>query len=156
LGIRHVVVAVNKMDVVGYDEEVFARIVKDYAAFAGKLSFADVHYLPLSALKGDNVVEPSENMPFYQRPPLLRYLETVPITRDHGIEALRFPVQYVIRPDLDFRGFAGTVASGVIRRGDTVACLPSGRTSKVARIVTRDGDREEASAPLAVTVTLAD
>jgi bifunctional enzyme CysN/CysC len=156
LGIRHVVVAVNKMDVVGYAEDVFARIVAEYAAFADKLKLASIHYLPLSALRGDNVVAKSAAMPWYDGPPLLRYLETVPLGRDEGAAALRFPVQYVVRPDLDYRGFAGTVASGVIRRGDDIVCLPSGRTSKVARIVTHDGDREEAAAPLAVSVTLAD
>jgi bifunctional enzyme CysN/CysC len=154
LGIRHVVVAVNKMDLVGYDQAVFSLIAADYAAFARELALGDVHYLPLSALAGDNVVAPSDRMPWYEGPPLLRYLETVPIARDRSVEALRFPVQYVLRPDLDFRGFSGTVASGVLRRGATVMSLPSRRTSTVARIVTYDGDREEAFAPEAVTVTL--
>jgi bifunctional enzyme CysN/CysC len=156
LGIRHVVAAVNKMDLRGYDEAVFAGICAEYAAFAAKLGLSDIHYLPLSALKGDNVVVPSERMPWYQGPPLLSYLETVPIARDQHTTALRFPVQYVLRPDLDFRGFSGTVASGVIRRGDRVQSLPSGRASTVARIVTRDGDLEEATTAMAVTVTLAD
>ena len=156
LGIRHVVVAVNKMDVVGWDQAVFSAIAAEYAAFADKLGLRDVHYLPLSALRGDNVVEPSESMPWYEGPPLLRYLETVPIARDPRHAALRLPVQYVLRPDLDFRGFSGTVASGVIRRGDRVMSLPSRRSSVVARIVTHDGDLEEAFAPMAVTVTLAD
>jgi bifunctional enzyme CysN/CysC len=161
LGIRHVVVAVNKMDLMGYSEAVFTEIQHEYRAFldklgGGKSAFADVHFLPLSAKHGDNVVTPSANMPFYDGPPLLRHLETVPIARDRDLEALRFPVQYVLRPDLDFRGFSGTVAAGVLRRGDTVMSLPSRRTSTVTRIVTRDGDREEAFAPLAVTVTLAD
>ena len=156
LGIRHVVAAVNKMDLRGYDQAVFEGICADYAAFAAKLGLRDVHYLPLSALKGDNVVTRSESMPWYQGPPLLEYLETVPIARDQHTSALRFPVQYVLRPDLDFRGFSGTVASGVIRRGDRITSLPSGSTSTVARIVTRDGDLEEAIAPMAVTVTLAD
>ncbi len=156
LGIRHVVVAVNKMDLVGYDEAVFSRIAADYAAFAAQLGLHDVHYLPLSALAGDNVVAPSDRMPWYAGPPLLRYLETVPIARDRDAEALRLPVQYVLRPDLDFRGFSGTVAAGVLRRGAAVMSLPSRRVSTIARIVTYDGDREEASAPQAVTVTLAD
>jgi bifunctional enzyme CysN/CysC len=156
LGIRHLVVAVNKMDLCGYDQAVFTRISAEYAAFAEKLGLRDVGYIPLSALRGDNVVAPSEHMPWYEGPPLLAYLEMVPIARDRDLEALRFPVQYVLRPDLDFRGFSGTVASGVIRRGDRVMSLPSRRTSTVQRIVTRDGDREEAFAPLAVTVTLAD
>jgi bifunctional enzyme CysN/CysC len=161
LGIRHVVVAVNKMDLMGYSEAVFTEIQREYRAFldklgGGKPAFADVHFLPLSAKHGDNVVTPSANMPFYDGPPLLRHLETVPIAHDRDLEALRFPVQYVLRPNLDFRGFSGTVAAGVLRRGDTVMSLPSRRTSTVTRIVTRDGDREEAFAPLAVTVTLAD
>jgi bifunctional enzyme CysN/CysC len=156
LGIRHVVVAVNKMDLVGYEQAVFSRIAADYEAFAEGLGLHDVQYLPLSALAGDNVVTPSVHMPWYEGPPLLRYLETVPIARDRSAEALRFPVQYVLRPDLDFRGFSGTVAGGVLRRGAAVMSLPSRRTSTVARIVTYDGDREEAFAPQAVTVTLAD
>jgi bifunctional enzyme CysN/CysC len=161
LGIRHLVVAVNKMDLVGYREAVFTEIRDEYRAFADQLGgstgaapFADVHFLPLSALKGDNVVTPSDKMPFYDGPPLLRYLEAVPIAPDRNLEALRLPVQYVLRPDLTFRGFSGTVASGVLRRGDVVMSLPSRRTSTVARIVTWEGDREEALAPLAVTVTL--
>ncbi|APR79301.1 Sulfate adenylyltransferase subunit 1 [Minicystis rosea] len=156
LGIRHIVAAVNKMDLVGYDEGVFTRIRSDYAAFTEKLGFTDIHYLPLSALKGDNVVERSEHMPFYAGPPLLEHLETVPVAKDKNVAHLRFPVQYVLRPNLDFRGFSGTVASGVIKKGDRVMSLPSRRTSTVTRIVTFDGDREEAFPPQAVTVTLAD
>ncbi len=156
LGIRHIVAAVNKMDLVGYDEAVFTRIREDYAAFAAKVGLSDIHYIPLSALRGDNVVEPSASTPYYEGPPLLGYLETVPIARDKNLDHLRFPVQYVLRPNLDFRGFSGTVASGVIKRGDRVLSLPSGRGSTVTRIVTYDGDREEAFPPLSVTVTLAD
>ena len=156
LGIRHIVVAVNKMDLVSYDEAVFHRIRADYAAFAAKVGLTDVHYLPLSALRGDNVVEESDSMPYYQGPPLLGYLETVPIARDRNLDDLRFPVQYVLRPNLDFRGFSGTVASGVLKKGDRVMSLPSRRLSTVTRIVTYDGDREEAFPPLSVTVTLAD
>ncbi|MFT3770195.1 MAG: sulfate adenylyltransferase subunit CysN [Minicystis sp.] len=156
LGIRHIVAAVNKMDLVGYDAGVFDRIRADYAAFTAKLGFTDVHYLPLSALKGDNVVLRSDSMPFYDGPPLLEYLETVQVDKDKNVANLRFPVQYVLRPNLDFRGFSGTVASGVIRKGDRVMSLPSRRTSTVTRIVTYDGDREEAFPPQAVTVTLAD
>jgi bifunctional enzyme CysN/CysC len=156
LGIRHLVVAVNKMDLVGYDEGVFAGIRAAYQAFADKLGLADVHYIPLSALEGDNVVEKSDAMPFYAGPPLLSYLETVPIARDRNFADLRFPVQYVLRPNLDFRGFSGTVASGVVKKGDRVVSLPSGKTSTVDRIVTYDGDREDAFPPLAVTLTLVD
>jgi bifunctional enzyme CysN/CysC len=156
LGIRHVVVAINKMDLRGYEEGVFTAIRDEYARFADKLGFASVQYIPVSALEGDNVVAGSAHMPWYSGPPLLAYLETVPFARPHELEALRFPVQYVLRPDLTFRGFAGTIASGVVKPGMPVVCLPSGRTTKVARIVTYDGDRAEAAAPLAVTLTLAD
>jgi bifunctional enzyme CysN/CysC len=163
LGIRHVVVAVNKMDIVDYDQAVFSRISKDFAAFAAKLGTRfgerDIQYIPLSALNGDNVVERSSAMPWYVGPPLLRHLEMVPLAKELEVmraEPLRFPVQYVLRPNLDFRGFSGTVASGVIRRGDTVMSLPSRRTTTVDRIVTFDGDLDQAFAPMAVTVTLAD
>jgi bifunctional enzyme CysN/CysC len=156
LGIRHIVAAVNKMDLVGWDEGVFTRIVEEYGAFAKKLGFSDVHPIPLSALKGDNVVERSENTPYYAGPPLLAYLETVQVAKDKNVQSLRFPVQYVLRPNLDFRGFSGTVASGVIKKGDRVMSLPSRRTSTVERIVTQDGDRAEAFPPQSVTITLAD
>ncbi|MFO0757438.1 MAG: sulfate adenylyltransferase subunit CysN [Byssovorax sp.] len=156
LGIEHVVVAINKMDLRGFDKDIFESIRRDYAAFAERLGMKGIHYLPLSALRGDNVVEKSEAMPWYEGPPLLSYLETVPITRHRGLKELRFPVQIVLRPNLDFRGFAGTIASGTIRPGDEVLALPSRRTSTVTRIVTMDGDLPEASAPLSVAVTLAD
>ncbi|EYF00101.1 sulfate adenylyltransferase subunit CysN [Chondromyces apiculatus] len=154
LGIQRVVVAVNKMDLMGYDEAVFETIRGLYEDFARKLDFTGIHYLPLSALKGDNVVTKSEAMPWYAGPPLLEHLETVPLTDDRRQGALRFPVQLVQRPDLDFRGFSGTIASGTVRRGDTVVALPSRKTSTVARIVTFDGDLDEASAPRSVTLTL--
>jgi bifunctional enzyme CysN/CysC len=156
LGIRHFVLAVNKMDVVGYEQAVFDAIRREYAAFAEKLGIRDVHGLPLSAREGDNVVQKSERMPWYGGPPLLTHLETVPIASDKKLDVLRFPVQYVLRPNLDFRGFSGTIASGILRRGDRIMALPSGRTSHVERIVTYDGDLEEAFPPMAVTVTLAD
>ncbi len=156
LGIRHVVVAVNKMDLRAYERGVFDAIRREYLPLAERLGFASVQYIPVSALQGDNVVAGSEHMPWYDGPPLLAYLETVPFARSPEIEALRFPVQYVLRPDLTFRGFAGTIASGVARPGMGVVCLPSGRATKVARIVTYDGDLPEAAAPLAVTLTLAD
>jgi bifunctional enzyme CysN/CysC len=116
LGIRHVIVAVNKMDLRGYERSVFEAIRQEYQPFAEKLGFASIQYIPMSALQGDNVVAGSERMPWYEGPPLLAYLETVPFARSRDLEALRFPVQYVLRPDLGFRGFAGTIASGRTRR----------------------------------------
>src|SRR4051794_3158823 len=156
LGIRHVVVAVNKMDLVGWSREAFERIKDDYTGFIAKLGVPDVQFIPLSALKGDNVVARSDAMPWYQGPPLLGLLETVHIASDRNLADMRFPVQYVVRPNLDFRGFAGTVASGIIRKGDEVVALPSGKRSRVRSIVTYDGDLDEAFAPQAVTVTLDD
>lgn len=156
LGIRHVVVAVNKMDLVGYSRDVFDRIKDDYTGFVAKLGVPDVTFIPLSALKGDNVAAKSDAMPWYAGPPLLDHLETVHIASDRNLADLRFPVQYVLRPHLDFRGFAGTVASGILRKGDEVVVLPSGKRTRVKGIVTYDGELEEAFAPQAVTVTLAD
>ncbi len=156
LGIRHIVVAINKMDIVGYDQAVFDRIRGDYADFASRLELPDVHFMPISALKGDNVVAPSPNMPWYTGTPLMPLLETVYIGSDRNMEDFRFPVQLVLRPNLDFRGFAGTVASGIIRRGDEVMSLPSRKKSRVKSIVTFDGDLEEAFAPQSVTLTLED
>jgi bifunctional enzyme CysN/CysC len=156
LGIRHVVVAVNKMDLVGYSEEVFERIKDDYTGFVAKLDLRDITFIPMSALKGDNVASRSGSMPWYSGPPLLDHLETVHIASDRNLTDLRLPVQYVIRPNLDFRGFAGTVASGILRKDDEVVVLPSGKRSRVKSIVTYDGELEDAFAPQAVTVTLAD
>jgi bifunctional enzyme CysN/CysC len=156
LGIRHVVVAVNKMDLVGFSQEVFERIKDDYTGFVAKLNLPDVSFIPMSALKGDNVASKSDTMPWYHGPALLDHLETVHIASDRNLTDLRFPVQYVIRPNLDFRGFAGTVASGILRTGDEVMVLPSGKRSRVKSIVTYDGELEEAFAPQAVTVTLTD
>jgi bifunctional enzyme CysN/CysC len=156
LGIRHVVVAVNKMDLVDYSRDVFERIKEDYTGFVAKLELRDITFIPMSALKGDNVASQSDAMPWYTGPPLLDHLETVHIASDRNLTDLRFPVQYVIRPDLNFRGFAGTVASGVLRKGDEVTVLPSGKRSRVKSIVTYDGELEEAFAPQAVTVTLTD
>jgi len=156
LGIKHVVVAVNKMDIVGYDEQVFERIKADYVGFASRLELPDVHFMPISALKGDNVVALSPNMPWYAGSPLLPFLEGVYIGSDRNMEDFRFPVQYVLRPNLDFRGFAGTVASGIIRTGDEVVSLPSRKRSRVKSIVTFDGERDEAFAPQSVTLTLED
>jgi sulfate adenylyltransferase large subunit len=156
LGIPRLVVTVNKMDLMDYREDVFMAIRDEFTAFAAQLGARDFCFIPISALKGDNVVEASQRMPWYSGPTLLDHLEIVPISRDHNLTDLRFPVQYVIRPDLDFRGFAGQVASGVIRRGDAVTVMPSGRASRVKSIVTWDGELEEAFAPMSVTVCLED
>jgi sulfate adenylyltransferase large subunit len=156
LGIPHIVVAVNKMDLIDFREEVFRGIVREFSRFAGRLHLADIEYIPISALDGDNVVKKSNRTPWYEGPSLLEHLESVPISDDRNLSDMRFPVQYVIRPNLDFRGFAGQVASGVIHRGDEVLVLPSGRTSKVKSIVTWDGELEEAFAPMSVTVCLED
>ena len=155
LAIPHVVVAVNKMDLVDYSEEVFDRICDDFRRFARDLHLSNVHFIPISALEGDNVVTESPRTPWYRGGSLLNLLETAPIELNFG-EDMRFPVQYVVRPTLDFRGYAGQVASGVIRQGDRLMVLPSGRTSKVKSIVTFDGELEEAHAPQSVTVCLED
>ena len=156
LGIRHVIVAVNKMDIVGYDQAVFEEIRSDYAAFAARLELPDIHFLPVSALKGDNVVTNSPNMPWFTGSPLMTLLETVYIGSDRNLEDFRFPVQLVLRPNLDFRGFCGTIASGIIRTGDEVMSLPSRKKSREKQIVTFDGEREEAFAAQSVTLTLED
>jgi bifunctional enzyme CysN/CysC len=156
LGIKHIVVAINKMDLVGFRQEVYDKIRADYQAFAARLDLPDVHFLPMSALKGDNVVQPSQQTPWYNGPTLMNLLETVYIGSDRNLEDFRFPVQIVNRPHLNFRGFCGTIASGIVRRGDEVMALPSRKTSRVKSIVTFDGDREEAFAPQAVTLTLED
>ncbi len=156
LGIKHLVVAVNKMDLVGFASEKFEQIKADYTGFVAKLDIPDVQFIPLSALKGDNVVEKSSAMPWYQGPPLLNHLETVHIASDRNLTEMRFPVQYVLRPNLNFRGFCGTVASGIIRQGDDIMAIPSGKRSKVKSIVTYDGELDEAFPPMAVTVTLED
>lgn len=156
LGIRHVVLAVNKMDLVDFRKDVFDKIVADYRAFVSPLAIEDVTCIPLSALDGDNVVEKSTRTPWYEGPSLLDFLENVPIDKDRNYEDFRYPVQYVLRPNLDFRGFCGKVASGVVRKGDTVMALPSGKTSKVKSIVTYEGEIEEAFPPMSVTLTLED
>ncbi|ADB16703.1 sulfate adenylyltransferase, large subunit [Pirellula staleyi DSM 6068] len=156
LGIKHVVIAINKMDLVDYSQETFEQIKADYQAFAARLDLPDVHFLPLSALKGENVVRPSEKMPWYQGSPLMHLLETVYIGSDRNLEDFRFPVQYVNRPNLDFRGFCGTVASGIVRKGDEIMAIPSRKTSRIKSIVTHEGDVEEAYAPLSITLTLED
>ncbi|MCK8044407.1 sulfate adenylyltransferase subunit CysN [Shewanella sp. 1CM18E] len=156
LGIRHFVVAVNKMDLLGFDEKVFNDIQAEFAEFAEQLGDLDIRYVPLSALKGDNIVDSSEHTPWYDSGTLLHLLETIDTRRELTSLPVRFPVQYVQRPDLDFRGFSGTLASGVINVGDELVALPSGKRSKVARIVTFDGDLEQAIAGQAVTLTLED
>ena len=155
LGIPHVVVAVNKMDLVDYDEHIFDAICSDFRKFARDLSLQRLYFIPISALEGDNVVSQSAKTPWYRGGSLLHLLETAPVEISYG-EDMRFPVQYVVRPSLDFRGYAGQLASGTIRRGDRVMVLPSGRTSKVKSIVTFDGDLQEAYAPQSVTVCLED
>ena len=156
LGIKHIVVAINKMDIVGYDQAVFEKIKADYIDFASRLELPDVHFMPISALRGDNVVTNSPNMPWYSGSPLMTLLETVYIGSDRNLEDFRFPVQVVLRPNLDYRGFAGTIASGIIRRGDEVMSLPSRKKSRVKSIVTFDGELDEAFAPQSVTLTLED
>lgn len=156
LGIKHVIVAINKMDIVDYAEETFEKIKAEYIEFATRLDLKDVHFLPISALKGDNVVDPSKNMPWYEGGTLMHLLENTYIASDGNLIDMRFPVQMVNRPNLDFRGFAGTLASGRIKKGDEVLALPSRKTSRVKSIFTYDGDLDEAFAPQSITITLED
>ena len=156
LGIPHFVIAVNKMDLVGYSEDVFRQIRSEFEPFLHRVGAKDPYFLPLSALKGDNVVDPSRHMGWFRGPSLLEHLETVE-TQNRAIEApFRMAVQRVVRPHQDFRGYAGQIASGVIRPGDEVIALPSGRRTHVRNIVTFDGDLKIAHAPLSVTLTLED
>jgi bifunctional enzyme CysN/CysC len=154
LGIKHVALAVNKLDLVGYDQQVFDRIVADYLEFARGLGLTDIQPIPLSALRGDNVLTAGENTPWYHGPTLTEYLETVEAGRDVAAGPFRLAVQTVIRPDLDFRGYAGIIAGGAVRPGDQVAVLPSGARATVTRIVTADGDLPAAEAGQSVTLTL--
>ncbi len=156
LGIRHTIVAVNKMDLVGYSRSVFERIKADYQAFASQLNILDMAFVPISALKGDNVVESGSAMPWYTGDTLISLLETVEITRDHNLENFRFPVQYVNRPNHNFRGFSGSILSGVIQPGDPIMTLPSGKTSRIKTISTFDGELDIAGPSQAVTLTLED
>ena len=156
LGIKHVLIAINKMDLVGYSEEIYEKIKQDYKEFAVRLDMVDQHFIPLSALKGDNLIDHSENMPWYEGSTLMHHLENVHIASDRNLIDFRFPVQFVNRPNLDFRGFCGTVASGRIKKGEVVMALPSRKTSRIKSIVTFDGDIDEAFAPLSVTLTLTD
>jgi bifunctional enzyme CysN/CysC len=156
LGIKHVMLAVNKMDLVNYDQKVFDDICRDYSEFVTQLSIPDVNFIPLSALKGDNVVELSDNIPWYHGKSMLEFLETVHVSSDRNYDDFRFPVQYVLRPHRNFRGFAGKIASGIINRGDTIMALPSRKISKVKNIPVYDGDLEQAFTPQSVTIELED
>ncbi len=156
LGIPNLAVAINKMDLVDFDEAVYRRIESDFSSFAQRLGLPAFTTIPMSALDGDNVVARSVNMPWYTGPTLLEHLEVVPVGITAANEKLRLPVQYVVRPDLHFRGFAGQLASGTVRPGDSVLALPSGRTSRVKRIAHFDGDLAEAHAPMSVCLALED
>jgi bifunctional enzyme CysN/CysC len=156
LGIKHVVVAVNKMDLVAWSEKTYMQIMRDYNDFVARLGFSDIHFIPMSALLGDNVVEQSEDLNWYDGPTFLHHIETLNISTDRNLIDMRMPVQYVLRPDQDFRGFSGTLASGVLREGDEVACLPSRHESRIKGIYGPDGKMDEAFSPMAVTLTLED
>jgi bifunctional enzyme CysN/CysC len=156
LGIRKIVVAINKLDLVDYSQEVFDTIEASYRAFAAEIGLHDIVAIPMSALRGDNIVEASPNTPWYAGPTLVRYLETVELEEEVRAKPFRMPVQWVNRPDLDFRGFSGQIVSGTLRQGDRVRVAPSGLTSTVARIVTQDGNFAEAVAGQSVTITLTD
>lgn len=160
LGVRHLVICVNKMNLVDYDEVVYDAIRAEFAAFAGRLELGDVSFIPISALDGDDVVNRSANMGWYQGSPLMHHLETVYIAGDNNLIDMRFPVQYVIRPQgterHDYRGYAGKVAGGSLRVGDEVSVLPGGFTTRIAHIDTYDGPVAEATPPMAVTLQLED
>lgn len=160
LQIPHLVICINKMDLVDYSEEVYDKIKEEFAEFSYKLDVRDVHFIPMSALNGDNVVDKSENMPWYGGSSLLYFLENVHIGSDHNLIDCRFPVQYVVRPYNDeyhdYRGYAGRIAGGVFKKGDKVMLLPSGFTSSIDKIVTYDGELEEAYPPMSVTLLLKD
>ncbi len=156
LDIGHIVVAVNKMDLVDYSQEVYEQIRSDYEDFASRLEVRNIHFIPMSALKGDNIVEPSPKMPWFMGTPLLEYLQTVHIASDRNLIDMRFPVQYVMRQDMSFRGFCGTMASGIMRPGSEVLVLPSGKRTKIKSIHTFDGEVDEAFPPMAVTVATED
>lgn len=156
LGIQHIVVAINKMDLVEYSEAKFEQIKADYLDFVKTLDLHDILFIPMSALDGDNVVNPSQNMAWFTGKPLMEALNTIEIANDRNFSDARFPVQYVNRPNLDFRGFCGTVASGIFKKGDKITALPSGKSSTIKSIVTYNGELEQAFAPMAVTLTLDD
>ncbi|MCB1517289.1 MAG: sulfate adenylyltransferase subunit CysN [Hyphomicrobiaceae bacterium] len=154
IGVRHVVVVVNKIDLVDHNEAVFDKIENEYREFAEPLGFDTLQAIPVSALRGDNILEPSDNTPWYDGPQLLPYLEEIDVSEDRDMANMRFPVQWVNRPNLDFRGFSGTVASGIVRTGDDVLVASSRKPAKIKSIVTMDGELREASAGQAVTLTL--
>lgn len=156
LGIPHVIAAINKMDLVDYSEDVYLQLRRDFADLASHVGLRSVETIPLSALEGDNVVHASDRMPWYSGPALLEFLESASVARENAALAFRFPVQRVIRPDQNFRGFAGQIAAGTVRRGDRIVALPSGHTSRVQSVVTFDGELESATAPLSVVLTLED
>jgi|TARA_Y100000588_G_scaffold360866_1_gene421127 sulfate adenylyltransferase subunit 1 len=156
LGIKHIIVAINKMDLMDYSQDVYQKIKADYREMAKNFNIDDIRFVPISALKGDNVVTPSENMDWYPGATLMKLLETVKVDQDKNLDQMRFPVQYVNRPNLDFRGFCGTLASGTIHPGDEVTALPSGKSSKVKSIYTHDGDLDVSYPGQAITITLED
>lgn len=156
LGIKHIIVAVNKMDLMEYSQDVYQKIKADYREMAKNFNIYDIRFVPISALKGDNIVTPSENMDWYPGATLMKLLETVKVDQDKDLEHMRFPVQYVNRPNLDFRGFCGTLASGIVQVGDEVTALPSGKTSRIKSIFTHDGELDTAYPDQAITITLED
>ena len=156
IGIRHIVLAINKMDMIGFAKDVFESILKDYREFAAQIGLKDIVAIPISALLGDNITEPSTNMPWYTGPTLMGHLETVPLDDHSQAAPFRLPVQWVNRPNQNFRGFSGVIASGTVRPGDRLRVLPSGKESRVARIVTFDGDLDQAVADQSVTIVLED
>lgn len=156
LGIRNIIVAINKMDLMNFDQEVYNRIRDNYLDFASDLDTGELTFIPMSALKGDNVVNASEHTPWYDGPTLMTILETVKVTANRNFEDFRFAVQYVNRPNLNFRGYCGTIASGIVRKGDMITALPSGKNSRIKSIVTQDEELELAHTPMAVTLTLED
>lgn len=156
LGIKHIIVAVNKMDLMEYSQEVYQNIKSEYREMAKDFGIEDIRFVPISALNGDNVVAPSENMDWYPGATLMKLLETVKVDKDQDLEHMRFPVQYVNRPNLNFRGFCGTLSSGVVSVGDSITALPSGKTSAIQSIYTHDGELNIAYPGMAITLTLED
>ena len=156
LGIKHVVLAVNKMDLVQYDKKRFEEICRDYRGFVTKLGIPDVDFIPISALHGDNIVELSDKMAWYHGQSILEFLETVHVSSDNNYDDFRFPVQYVLRPDRDFRGFSGKVSSGIVHQGDHIMTLPSRKTSRIKKVITYDGELEKAHTPQGITLILED
>lgn len=156
LGIKHVIVAVNKMDLMDYRQDVYEQIKADYLEFSKQLNIPDIQFIALSALDGDNVVNPSANTPWYQGDTLMSMLENIQVSHDYNLDDFRFPVQYVNRPNLNFRGFAGTVVSGQVAVGDSITALPSGKQSTVKSIVNYEGEHQSVHTPLTTTLTLAD